>query len=272
MNKVEILRKVRSIEIKSNFIANELFSGSYHSRFKGNGMEFSDIRRYAIGDDIKKIDWKVTAKQRKAYVKEFVEERELSIYILVDTSSSVVFGKQKERVAEIIGTLALSANKNNDKVGAILFSDKIEKIHNLKKGRKHSLAILDSFLQSRDDLPKKTKLNSALDFFNKVIKKRSVVFLISDFYDKGYEKSMKLLSQKHDLITVCLRDSKFKELPKGAIFTFTDSETGEEIMVDSLKQNIELDGNFSNKNGITLNLEEDYVKKFIKFFSSRGRR
>lgn len=271
MDKNEILKKIREIEIKSNMIANEIFAGTYHSCFKGNGIEFSDIRRYSIGDDVKKIDWKVTARQRKAYVKEFVEERELSIFLLVDISSSNIFGRQKDKIAELIATLCFSANKNNDKVGALFFSDKIERFHQLKKGRKHSLAILDNFLKFYDN-NKKTDISNALDFFNKIVKRRAIVFVISDFYDNDYEKNLKLLDQKHDLITVCIRDVSKQTLPKGAIFTIIDSETGEEIVVDNLKNELKIGEDFTIKNSINLSLEDDYTKKFIRFFKSRGKK
>ena len=271
MDKREIFKKIREIEIKSNIVANEIFAGTYRSYFKGNGMEFSDIRRYSIGDDVKKIDWKVTARQRKAYVKEFVEERELSIFLLVDISSSNIFGRQKDKIAELIATLCFSANKNNDKVGALFFSDKIERFHQLKKGRKHSLAILDNFLKF-DDNNKKTDISNALDFFNKIIKRRAIIFIISDFYDNGYEKNLKLLDQKHDLITVCIRDISKQTLPKGAIFTIIDSETGEEVVVDNLKNELKIGEDFNVKNSINLSLEDDYTKKFIRFFKLRGKK
>lgn len=271
MDKKEILKKIREIEIKSNIIANEVFSGTYHSCFKGNGMEFADIRRYSLGDDVKKIDWKVTARQRKAYVKEFVEERELSIFLLVDVSSSNIYGRQKEKIAELVATLCFSANKNNDKVGALFFSDKIEKINQLKKGRKHSLAILDNFLNFNEK-EKKTDIASALDFFDKIVKRRSIIFLISDFYDDGYEKKLNIIRKKHDLISICVRDTSHQTLPKGAIFTLVDSETGEEITVDNIKNDLKISEDFNIKNSININAESDYVKEFIRFFKSRGKK
>lgn len=268
MDRKSILKKIKEIEIRSNILANEVFQGTYHSYFKGNGIEFSDIRPYSIGDDVKKIDWKVTARQRKTYIKEFVEERELSIFLIVDVSSSNLFEAKRERIAEIIATLSFSACKNNDKVGAIFFSDKVEKIFPLKKGKKHSLAILDSFFSMEHDR-KKTNIGDTLTFFNKIMKKRAVVFLISDFYDEGYEKTLKTVSLKHDLIPICLREAGYSHLPKGAIFQLMDSETGEEILLDNTKESFSIEDNFNNKKGINLSMEDDYIKAFIRFFKTR---
>ena len=195
MNRAEILKKIKKIEIASSILADELFAGKYRSYFKGNGMEFSDIRRYAPGDDVKKIDWKVSARQRKTYVKEFTEDL----------------------LCQLVGSLAFSANKNSDKVGAVLFTDKIEKFIPLKKGRNHSLVILDNLL-SFEPQGKRTDISKALDFLNKIAKRRAIVFLISDFIDKGYEKSMAITAQKHDLIPIRIADRKYETLPKGAIF------------------------------------------------------
>lgn len=267
MDKKQILREIREIEINSNILANEVFAGEYHSFFKGNGMEFSDIRRYSIGDDVKKIDWKVSARQRKTYIKEFVEERELSMYILVDVSASNLFPKQKLLVAKLLGSLAFSANKNNDKVGCMLFTDRVESYIPLKKGRKHSLSILEKYL-IHEASSKRTDITEVLNFFYKIVKRRSIVFLISDFLDDNYEKTMKLIGQKHDLIPIRISNSKRAKLPKGAIFNLRDSETGEDILVENLKKDINLEQPNIYR-GLTIDVEGDYVKELSRFFKMR---
>ncbi|MGL4402258.1 MAG: DUF58 domain-containing protein [Fusobacteriaceae bacterium] len=266
MTKEEIIKKVRAIEIRSDIFANEIFVGNYHSCFKGNGLEFSDIRRYAPGDDVKKIDWKVTAKQGKAYIKEFVEERELPIFLLVDVSRSNSFGKNREKLAEIVGTLAFTANKNSDKVGAIFFSDKVEKFIPLKKGKKHSLAILESLLQIKPE-GRGTNIKGALNFFNSVSRRKGIVFLISDFLDKGYEKTLKITALKNDLVQVKIVNKKLENLPRG-IFQILDSETGEEMVIESRGEGISLE-NKRNFNGVEIDVDADYVKEFLKFFKGR---
>lgn len=269
MTKEEILKKVRTIEFHSDILANQLFVGSYHSCFKGNGMEFADIRRYAPGDDVKKIDWKVTARQRKAYIKEFVEERELPIFIIVDISASNRFSKKLEKVAEIVATLAFTANKNNDKVGAIFFSDRIEKFIPLKKGKKHSLAILENLIEIQPQ-GKGTDINGALNFFNKINKRRGIIFLVSDFLTGSFDRAMKITSLHHDLIPVRIHDSSFDSLPKG-IFQITDSETGEEMVIESFgdARSDYPAGDFSFK-GIDIDVRGDYIKEFLKFFKGRS--
>ncbi|MGL4393473.1 MAG: DUF58 domain-containing protein [Fusobacteriaceae bacterium] len=271
MNRQEILKKIKTVEITANIIADQVFSGTYHSFFKGNGMEFSEIRRYTPGDDIKKLDWKVTARQRKAYVKEFVEERELSIFLLVDISSSNNFSDKQELIAKLIATLGFSASKNNDKVGAVFFSDKVEKYMPLKKGKKYTLTILDTYLKNIHDTSetKKTSIKSALDFFSKVVTKRSVVFLISDFFDENYERTLKIIKQKHDLILVRVLDKGFETLPKGAIFELVDSETGEEIIVENYHEDISMVQEFKSKNALTIHTDEDFVTCLLKFFKKR---
>lgn len=267
MTKEEILKKVRTIEFHSEILANQLFVGSYHSCFKGNGLEFADIRRYAPGDDVKKIDWKVTARQGKAYIKEFVEERELPIFILVDISGSNQFQKKREKIAEIVATLSFTANKNNDKVGAIFFTDRVEKFIPLKKGKKHSLAILENLLELRPE-GHGTDINQALNFFNKINKRRGIIFLISDFIASDFEKGMKITSLHHDLIPVRIIDNSYAALPKG-IFQIVDSETGEEIVVESRGQVSDSVNNLPFK-GIDIDVNGDYIKEFLKFFKGRS--
>ena len=268
-SKKELLKKIKNIEIKATILSDNIFAGQYQSCLKGNGMEFSDIRRYAPGDDVKKIDWKVTAKQRKAYVKEFVEERELSVFLLVDISASNRFKEKLELITELVGSLAFSANKNGDRVGALFFSNQIERVIPLKKGKKHTLSIIENLLTIN---PKgdKTDISMALRYFGKVFKRRSVIFLISDFLDDNYEKELKILSQRHEIIPVRIGDKKYESLPIGAIFTLEDAETGEQIVVENYKEdssNININ-NISN--GINLYVGEDYVKEISKFFN-RGR-
>lgn len=269
MNKEEILKKIKKIEIASSLLANEIFSGNYRSYFKGNGMEFSDIRRYAPGDDVKKIDWKVSARQRKTYVKEFTEEREMSIYLLIDISSSNNFPAKQDLISQLVGSLAFSAIKNNDKVGAIFFSDDIEKVIPLKKGKKQGLIILDNFL-SITPKGKGTDISKVLYSFNKISKQRAIIFLISDFIDENYEKAMKLVSQKHDLIPLRIADRKFETLPKGAIFTMSDAETGEEIVIENFDRDYHIEEELP-KNILTLYTDENYIIKLANYFKRRRR-
>lgn len=268
-SKKQLLKKIKNIEIKATILSDNIFAGQYQSCLKGNGMEFSDIRRYAPGDDVKKIDWKVTAKQRKAYVKEFVEERELSVFLLVDISASNRFREKLDLITELVGSLAFSANKNGDRVGAVFFSNQIEKVIPLKKGKKHTLSIIENLLTIK---PKgdKTDISMVLRYFGKIFKKRSVIFLISDFLDDNYEKELKILAQRHEIISVRIGDKKYESLPIGAIFTLEDSETGEQIVIENYKENSS-DININNiSNGINLYVGEDYVKEISKFFN-RGR-
>ena len=268
-SKKQLLKKIKNIEIKATILSDNIFAGQYQSCLKGNGMEFSDIRRYTPGDDVKKIDWKVTAKQRKAYVKEFVEERELSVFLLVDISASNRFREKLDLITELVGSLAFSANKNGDRVGAVFFSNQIEKVIPLKKGKKHTLSIIENLLTIK---PKgdKTDISMVLRYFGKIFKRRSVIFLISDFLDDNYEKELKILAQRHEIIPVRIGDKKYESLPIGAIFTLEDSETGEQIVIENYKENSS-DININNiSNGINLYVGEDYVKEISKFFN-RGR-
>ncbi|MGM0507698.1 MAG: DUF58 domain-containing protein [Fusobacteriota bacterium] len=266
----DLIKKIKKIEIKSNKIANTLFSGEYHSYFKGNGMEFEDIREYYPGDDIRNIDWNVTARQGKAYVKQYKEERELNMFLLVDISRSNFFGNKKDIIAEIGATLSFSAMKNNDKIGSILFTDKIDKIIPSKKGKKHVLSIIENILDYKSE-NKKTDIQNALEYFNRIQKKRSIVFLISDFLDSGYEDQIKMISKKHDLVLIRIIDRMEEKLPKGAIFSFEDLETGEEITIENLKKDrtLNINKNIPSKNLITIYTDEDYIKPLKLFFEKR---
>lgn len=271
MNKDEILNKIRKIEISSKLLANELFSGNYRSYFRGNGMEFSDIRRYEIGDDVKKIDWKVSARQHKTYIKQFTEERQMSIFMLIDISKSNNFIAKQELMAQLIGCISLSAVANNDKVGAIFFTDKIEKIIPVKKGRKHALAILDTFLNIKPT-SSGTDIASVLRSFNKLSKQRSIVFLISDFLDTSdYEKAINLTKIRHDVIPIRIADKKYETLPSGAIFTVKDAENNEMITFENPKKNIELIQKIP-KTILTIYTEENYIVKLMNYLKRRGRR
>lgn len=270
MEKSELLKKIKAIEIKSNILSNEVFSGEYHSYFKGNGMEFAGIRQYSVGDDVKNIDWKVSARSKHTYVKEYKEERELNFNILIDISSSVFNDKKKEIIAEIVALLSLSASKNNDRVGAYFFSDKVDRVFPLKTGKKHSLAILD-YLLSLDTEFVKTDLNAVLKNFNKRQKKKSIVIIISDFIDEGFKSQLDFCESKHDLILIRILDNKSCFLPKGAIFELMDSETGKSCIIDNLKHRLYLDDllEVDKTNMLNIDIEEDYISDMVKFFKYR---
>ena len=224
----DILKKVRKIEIKARGLSRQLFSGEYHSAFKGRGMAFSEVREYQYGDDIRSIDWNVTARLHHPYVKIFEEEREMTVMLLVDVSGSNRFGThhqfKEELVAEVAATLAFSAIQNNDKVGVILFSDRIEKFIPPKKGSSHILRIIRELITFRPE-SNGTDLAQALGYFSNVIKKRCTAFLLSDFYDDGYTDALKIASNKHDLVAIRIADEKEEHLPDLGLAKFYDPET-----------------------------------------------
>ena len=267
MHSSELVKKIRRIEIKSNKIAEEIFTGEYRSAFRGKGMEFENIRQYMPGDDVRNIDWNVTARQNKAFVKQFCEEREMNIFLLIDMSRSNNFGGKKEFIAEISAALALSAAKNNDRVGAIFFTGKIEKLIASQNGKKHVLSIIESILNFRPSQAD-TDLAGALDYFNRIEKKRSVVFLISDFLDDGYAEKLKISASRHDLIQVRVMDRAEEHIPAGAVFNFEDLETGENWVLDNMKNDFKpgLPEAQSKKNLITVYTDEDYAKPLRQFF------
>ncbi len=290
MTTKELIQQVRHIEIKTKGLVNQLFSGEYHSVFKGRGMEFSEVREYQPGDDVRNIDWNVTARYGHPFVKVFEEERELTVMLLVDMSGSQQFGthiKTKQQVAaEISAILAFSALKNNDKVGLILFSDKIEKFVPPRKGKTHALRIVRDVL-SFEPGESLTDLRMALEYFNHTVKKRSIAFLISDFIDDGFGKILKIVGRKHDLIAVELSDSKEREIPEIGLADFIDAETGEIITLDTsetdfrkwfehnskLRKN-NLAGMFRSGNidTIPVDIDRPYVKSLIDFFKQREKR
>ncbi|PIW70281.1 MAG: DUF58 domain-containing protein [Ignavibacteriales bacterium CG12_big_fil_rev_8_21_14_0_65_30_8] len=286
----ELLKQVRQIEIKTKGLVNHVFSGEYHSVFKGRGMEFSEVREYQVGDDIRSIDWNVTARFGHPYIKVFEEERELTVMLIIDLSGSLSFGtvnKTKQQIAaELSAILAFSALKNNDKVGLILFTDKIEKFVPPRKGRKHVLRIIREILSFEPE-GKETNIDLALQYFNNSIKKRSIAFLLSDFIDSGYEKILRIVTKKHDLIGLVLSDKREKEIPRIGLIKVMDSETGKERWLDTsnrkvyesiIKMNNENDLKRKNiflssrLDSIEIETDEDYVKPLVQFFKMRGKR
>ena len=287
MDTKEILKKVRSIEIKTKGLSNHIFAGEYNTAFKGRGMTFSEVREYEIGDDLRTIDWKVTARYNSPFVKVFEEEREITLMLMVDVSSSSSFGTNKrfkrELVSEISAVLAFSAIKNNDKVGVIFFSDKIEKFISPSKGKKHILRIIKEIL-TFESTSKKTNIKKALEYFNRVTKKRSICFLLSDFFDSDFFEPVKLSAKRHDLVAVNTLDSRELEIPNVGLLSLQDSENENEILVDSSDKKFRR--NFKNKqlsrletlkkelshcgaDYIQLLTQEDIISPLINFFKNR---
>lgn len=286
----ELLKQVRQIEIRTRGLVNQVFSGEYHSVFKGRGMEFSEVREYQFGDDIRNIDWNVTARFGHPFIKIFEEERELTVLLLVDLSGSLLFGtleKTKQQIAaELSAILAFSAMKNNDKVGLILFTDKIEKFVPPRKGKTHVLRLIREVL-SFEPKGKTTNLKSALEYMNNAVKKKSIVFLISDFMDQGYEKILRIVGKKHDLVGIVINDRREFELPKIGLVKLTDSETGKERWIDTsdskvqktireirrrIIQNRKSLFLSSRLDSVEINTGENYVKPLVQFFRVRERR
>jgi uncharacterized protein (DUF58 family) len=286
----ELLKQVRQIEIRTRGLVNQVFSGEYHSVFKGRGMEFSEVREYQFGDDIRNIDWNVTARFGHPFIKVFEEERELTVILLVDLSGSLLFGtleKTKQQIAaELSAILAFSAMKNNDKVGLILFTDKIEKFVPPRKGKIHVLRLIREVL-SFEPKGKTTNLKSALEYMNNAIKKKSIVFLISDFMDQGYEKILRIVGKKHDLVGIVLSDRRESQLPRIGLIKLTDPETGKERWIDTsdtkvqktitdvrqkIIQNRKSLFLSSRLDSVEVNTDQNYVKPLVQFFRVRERR
>ena len=286
----QILKKVKQIEIRTRGLVNDLFGGEYHSVFKGRGMTFSEVREYQPGDDIRLIDWNVTARNSSPFIKVFEEERELTVYLIVDISRSGEFGSQNqlkhEFGAEIASVLGFSAIKNNDKVGLILFSNDIEKYVVPKKGKSHVLRVIRELLYTS---PSKngTSIKVALDYLLKVAKRKSVVFLISDFLDEDYWSSLKVVNRKHDLIGIRLFDPAEITFPNLGVVKVRDPETGESFWIDTtsnkdmeeLKKQIESKFDQLNKNAkkigfdlISISTNEDFVDPLLKLFKRREKR
>ena len=271
-------------------MVNQVFSGEYHSVFKGRGMEFTEVREYQFGDEIRTIDWNVTARLDHPYVKVFEEERELTVMLLVDMSGSQFFGSQaslkRDIAAELSAILAFSAMKNNDKVGAILFTDQIEKFIPPRKGRSHALRIVRELL-SFEPRRRTTSLNSVLEYLNHIQKKRSIVFLISDFMDSGYDAALSIVGKRHDLIGVVLKDPHEISLPDVGLITFRDAETGQQRWIDTHDKKVRegyrsyLDGVHRSRRSLFLRskldsveipLDKPYMKPLVDFFRLRERR
>ncbi len=288
METAELLKKVRKIEIKTKGLSNQIFSGEYHSAFKGRGMAFSEVREYTPGDDVRTIDWNVTARLRTPYVKVFEEERELSVVILVDVSASGQFGTHKQfkqdLITELCAVIAFSASQNNDKIGVIFFSDKIEKFIPPKKGKSHILRIIRELINIEPQ-QKGTNIQLALKYLNNVIKKKSICFLISDFYDQNsYSDALKIANRKHDIVALRINDIHENMLPDVGLIKLRDNETGQLIWVDTsdadfrkqmeinrLKFEDEIKEVF-NKSGVdfaTIHTHEGYIKPLMNLFKKR---
>ncbi len=286
----EIIRKVRRIEIRTKRLVNDVFSGEYHSVFKGRGMEFEEVREYQPGDDVRVIDWNVTARYGHPFVKRFKEERELTVMILVDASSSGEFGTAQrmkgEIAAELCSVLAFSAIKNNDRVGMIIFTDRVEKYISPKKGSSHVLRLIREVLYFEPQ-HQRTDINCALEFLGRVIKRRSVVFLVSDFLSSGFEKLLTIANKKHDLVAIKIADPRETELPNVGFIELEDTETGEQIVIDtrnpevrrsfqqhSLKEKRNLDRSFRSVNldHIYITTDRSYVEPLMAFFRLRAKR
>lgn len=268
----DILKKIRHIEIKSDHLSGEILSGEYRSGFKGKGMIFEDIRMYYPGDDIRHIDWNSSARHGHTYVKQFSEERERSIYLILDISASNEFGAKREYMAEIAATLAMAANKNNDRIGLILFSDTIEVHVPSASGRRHVLSIIDKILTTKAS-SKGTHIEGALEHFFKIEKKPQVAFLLSDFMDTGYEKAVNRVRGKHDLALIRVLDRGEGSLPPGAIYTFHDMESDQVMTIDATKEGYDLQLPESiGRLALDLRTGEDYVKPLKAYFRRKGRR
>lgn len=286
----EILKQVRRIEITTRGLVNEVFSGEYHSVFKGRGMNFAEVREYQYGDDVRSIDWNVTARAGSPFVKVFEEERELTVMLVVDVSASGEFGskdRMKGEVAvEICALLAFSAIKNNDKVGLIIFSDRIEKFVPPRKGRRHVLRVLRELLYHKPE-GRGTDITAALEYLTHVQRKKAVTFLISDFRDDGFEKALSVAGRRHDLIAVRLGDERERELPPMGYLELEDPETGERIIVNTSspdfrtafsdrvgRRSAELERELRRSKVDVIEIEsgEPYVKPLMRFFQDRARR
>lgn len=289
MDTQEILRKVRKIEIKARGLSANIFAGQYHSAFKGRGMAFSEVREYQFGDDVRDIDWNVTARFHRPYVKVFEEERELTVMLLIDVSGSLDFGTvrqmKRDMVTEIAATLAFSAIQNNDKIGVIFFSDKIEKYIPAKKGRKHILYIIREMLDFEPQ-SRRTDVGMAIDFLSSVMKRRCTAFLMSDFYDRAdFSHKLTVCNRKHDLVAIQVYDPRAKELPDVGLMKVVDAETGYEQYVDTSSKKLrnsyrsywahrqgQLADAFtkSNVDSVAIATDQDFVASLMALFRKRS--
>lgn len=286
----DLIKKVRRIEIRTSHIVNDALAGKYHSAFKGRGMEFEEVRQYQIGDDVRTIDWNVSARMNEPHVKIFHEERELTVMLLVDLSRSQQFGTEeqfkRELVAELSATLAFSAIKNNDKVGLICFTDRIEKFVPPRKGPKHVLRVIRELL-ALEPQGSGTDLSQALDYLNRIQKRKAVVFLVSDFQDHAYETPLRIARRRHDVIPVIISDRREQELPNVGLIQLQDNETGEQVLVDTSSQSVrkqfsEMSRQINERrdrwfrsnriDGIHLHTGEQLVEPLARYFKRREAR
>ena len=289
METSEIIKKVRKIEIKARGLSSNIFAGQYHSAFKGRGMAFSEVREYQFGDDVRDIDWNVTARFHRPYVKVFEEERELTVMLRIDVSGSLDFGTQKQMkrdmVTEIAATIAFSAIQNNDKIGVVFFSDKIEKYIPPKKGRKHILYIIREMLDFHPE-SKRTDVKQAIEFLSSVQKRRTTAFILSDFYVRSdFQQSLQIANRKHDVVAIQVYDQRARELPDVGLMKVVDAETGFEQYVDTSSKRLRdsyrkywqgrqsqlLETfNKSNVDNVSIATSEDFVKALLMLFKQRS--
>ncbi|MGB5553683.1 MAG: DUF58 domain-containing protein [Flavobacteriaceae bacterium] len=288
MDTKELLKKVRKIEIKTRRLSDHIFGGEYHSTFKGRGMTFSEVRQYQFGDDVRSIDWNVTARYNEPYVKVFEEERELTMMLMVDVSGSEMFGTtnqfKKDIITEISATLAFSAMQNNDKAGLILFSDEVELFIPPKKGKSHVLRIIRELLEFRPR-SNKTDISEALKFLSSVMKKKAIVFVLSDFIAEDYEKTLKIAGNKHDVTGIRVYDEREESIPNLGMVQMQDAETGAITLVNTQSKSVRMAyGSYHRsrvdyfqdtftKSGcgvLSCRVDESYVKKLLGYFKRRG--
>ncbi len=289
METTELLKRVRQIEIKTRGLSSNIFAGQYHSAFKGRGMAFSEVREYQYGDDVRDIDWNVTARFDKPFIKVFEEERELTVMLMVDVSNSLDFGTskqmKKDMVAEIAATIAFSAIQNNDKIGVIFFSDKIEKFIPPKKGRKHILYIIRELLDFKPE-SKRTDLRCAIEYLTNVLKKRCTAFMLSDFIDDNdFKNALTVANRKHDVVAVQVYDKRMEELPDVGLMLVCDAETGHEEWIDTSSRALrnahhqwwterqkKLNDTFNicNVDSVSVRTDQDYVRALLNLFAKRN--
>ena len=289
METSDLLKRVRQIEIKTRVLSSNIFAGEYHTAFKGRGMTFSEVRAYQYGDDIRSIDWNVTARYVRPYVKVFEEERELTVMLLIDVSGSRDFGSVNvmkiEVITEIAATLAFSAIQNNDKIGVVFFSDKIEKFFFSQKGKKHILYVIRELIDFQPD-KKQTNIAQALKYLTNAIKKRCTAFLISDFIDKdGFKEALTIANRKHDVVAIQVYDRRETELPAVGLIKIKDAETGQERWIDSSSARVRaaykewwdrrqaaMSDSFKKcrVDSVSIRTEDDYVKALIALFDKRN--
>ena len=289
METSDLIKKVRKIEIKTRGLSHNIFAGEYHSAFKGRGMSFSEVREYQYGDDVRDIDWNVTARFNKPYIKVFEEERELTVMLVIDLSESLDFGTvrqtKRDMVTEIAATIAFAAIQNNDKIGVIFFTDRVEKFIPPQKGRKHILYIIRELLNFEPQ-SSRTDISVPLQFLTNALKKRCTAFVISDFIDNGnFKNAMTIANRKHDVVAIQVYDRRLAELPKVGLIKMRDAESGEEIFVDTSSSKVQsaqrewwrsqrekLDETLkkSRVDSVSIRTDQDYVKALMNLFAQRG--